>query len=151
MTAAIDFFWLSGLWDSTIPTPGATLARIDPPVLTPTGNARIIRGDSYYAADDRALIWAFTGLPAAFNFTGSVTLFSAKKVSSLLQKDDALLGGVTSLFSGTTLYITMELSSADTVTLSHGDYTFDLQTTFSNGHVETWLSRGSMTVVADVR
>jgi hypothetical protein len=150
MTAAIDFFWLSGLWDSTTPTPGATLARKAPPVLNAAGNATIIRGDSYYLVDGRALIWAITGVPGTYDFTGAITTFKAKHVSSILTKTNSTTPGVTASFSSGTLTLTVELAAADTDGLAASPYTFDIQTAFSNGHVETWV-QGIMTVVADVR
>jgi hypothetical protein len=55
------------------------------PVLS-SGNVQIVRGDSYFSADGRALVWTLTGLPT-INLTGAVTTFKAKNISSILNKD----------------------------------------------------------------
>lgn len=121
---------------------------VSAPVLT-SGNISIIRGDSYYSADARALIWTITGLPT-IDLTGATTTFAAKQNNSSLTKTNSSSPGVTASFSSGTLTLTVELASADTSTLSQGDYRFDIQTLFSNAHVETWV-QGTMTVVPDVR
>lgn len=153
MTTAITSFWLNG-WGSgpASPTPGATLPGKGPTVLTATGNATIIRGDSYYLSDGpgRALIWAVTAVPSTYDFSGAVTTFSARNISSLLTKTNSTTPGVTASFLNGTLTLTVELSASDTTGLNVADYNFDIQTAFSNGHVETWV-KGIMTVQADVR
>jgi hypothetical protein len=122
---------------------------ITAPVIS-SGNVQIIRGDSYYSADARALVWSITGLPT-INLSGAVTTFKAKKTVNVLTKTNSTTPGVTASYNAGVLTLTVELSAEDTDPLVFGPYTFDIQTEFSNPlHVETWVS-GTMTVAADVR
>jgi hypothetical protein len=125
---------------------------VNAPVLA-SGNVQIVRGDSYYAADGRALVWTLTGLPT-INLTGAVTTFKAKNISSILTKTSSDTPGIRAVFSSGTLILTLELAAASTdalnVTTTSSPYDFDIQTLFSNGHVDTWVM-GKMVVVADVR
>jgi hypothetical protein len=118
------------------------------PVLS-SGNVQIVRGDSYFSADGRALVWILTGLPT-INLTGAITTFKAKNISSILTKTSSDTPGIRAVFNSGTLTLTLELASTDTGTLNATTYDFDIQTLFSNGHVDTWVM-GKMVVVADVR
>jgi hypothetical protein len=136
-------------------TAGYYLGRLASSSITVTapvisgGNVQIIRGDSYYSADARALVWSITGLPT-IDLTDAVTTFSARNITSLLTKTNSSTPGVTASFLNGTLTLTLELAATDTDGLHVAAYAFDIQTIFSNSHVETWLS-GTMTVVKDVR
>jgi hypothetical protein len=121
---------------------------ITAPVLS-SGNVEIRRGDSYFSADGRALVWTLTGLPT-INLTGAITTFKAKNISSILTKTSSDTPGIRAVFNSGTLTLTLELAAADTGTLNAAIYDFDIQTQFSNGHVDTWVM-GKMVVVADVR
>jgi hypothetical protein len=121
---------------------------ITAPVLS-SGNVEIRRGDSYFSADGRALVWTLTGLPT-INLTGAITTFKAKNTSSIITKTSSDTPGIRAVFSSGTLTLTLELAATDTGTLNAATYDFDIQTQFSNGHVDTWVM-GKMVVVADVR
>jgi hypothetical protein len=118
------------------------------PVLS-SGNVQIVRGDSYFSADGRALVWTLTGQPT-INLTGAITTFKAKNISSILTKTSGDTPGIRAVFSSGTLTLTLELAATDTAALNAAIYDFDIQTLFSNGHVDTWVM-GKMVVVADVR
>ena len=74
--------------------------------------------------------------------TGDVIRFAMKRDYT----DESVL--VTKTIPNDTLLLT--LASADTHSLEAGDYVYDIQITYANGDVDTFIDRGTMVLTEEV-
>lgn len=112
-------------------------------VVTQTGNASLIRGDSYYAADSRAL--AFTDSLGVWpNLTGATVTFNMGQPIGM----DPFVRTMTVTNPGAVMQnLRLELAPADTTPLALGVWGFWIEATLSNGH-PVRLINGYATITA---
>jgi hypothetical protein len=101
----------------------------------------LVQGDSYFAADGRALDFSSTSWPV---LTDAEIVFTANTEGDSIEVEGSVITP-----TGATKTIRVELDDADTEALTVGNsiYKYDVQATLANGHIIT-LVRGEMTVLA---
>lgn len=103
--------------------------------VTSSGSIELIHGDDYLAADNRALQWASATFPTLTGATIQLQVRAATKTSP-------------SSFNGTVLNSTtaeVELTAAQTLSLTAGTYTYALKATLTDTHTVT-LATGPLVV-----
>jgi hypothetical protein len=112
---------------------GFTTVNFTAPVLA-NGNAQLVRGADYYAADGNALEWNQTALNAAWpDLTGATVALTARTPGGA-----ALAFSVAAIVvtpSGSNKAVRVEIPRTLTAELAKGAYPFVLAATLSNGHV----------------
>ena len=131
------------LFLSTLPAPTSL------PIQLETKTIR--RGDAYYNAEGQALVWRFGGLSSNLNFGYGTNAY----VNLGLANDGGLIFRKQALsvnYDAPTgmVVVTLELADTDTTPLTPGDYVFDIEVVFGDGHRVT-IGEGKITVKADVR
>lgn len=107
--------------------------------VAPGGNVTLKRGDDYYAADSRSLIWSTTAEDTWPDLTAATITFYAQ--DRITGEVFSKTGGVTTP-TGSTKVVYVELTTTETEAISDG--VFDVQATLSNGHIVT-LASGTLT------
>lgn len=136
-TAEVDVSGIdwSGLW-ATMPT-GTNVNVISPVYLN--GDAEIIKGDDYSAVDGRDLTWTDTSSIWP-DLAGATFAFSVSRSANI----ELTVTTVTHTLG----VISVQLTAANTDTLTPGKSFFDIQATLANGRTAT-LVMGRITVVRD--
>lgn len=114
------------------------------PVLQ-DGRLRIVRGDDYSVADDRAIDVTESGVWPVL--TGATVALKTRSHSSGAIFTKA---GTVVTATGTPKKVRFELTASETGGLAIGVHDFDVEATLSSGRVVT-LAQGLMTVLVDVR
>lgn len=115
------------------------------PVNPTTGSVTLTAGDDYYSADGRALTFALavgSGIPSLSGATVSAVWYALASDTAALTVSGAVSGA-----GGENQAVTVELSAAQTATLSPGAYKLVLRATLSNSHIDT-LTRADCSVLA---
>ena len=110
------------------------------PVNPVTGTVTLIRGDDYYTADGRAIVFSLPvggGIP---NLTGamvSATWYKAGSEASALSVPGTVANAGTANQS-----VTVQLSAAQTATLTDGTYQLVVRAALASGHTDTLARQG---------
>jgi len=146
---SVTDFWAESLGSYDTNQAGGILASINSkvgtaeisvvsPVAT-NGTVTVIRGDSYYNSDNRAL--TFTNNDGTWpTLTGSTITFTASKGTASLSVTGTLVDG-----TGDSKSFYVELSAANTSSLAKGSWDYQITAVLSNTHSVT-LVRGQMFV-----
>ena len=92
-------------------------------------------------------------------FKATIGIYNADGTQYTLDQDDVVVftmkrnyNDSAALLSKTIDHSTLalEFSPADTANLAYGDYVFDVQMTFANGDVDTFIDKGKLTLTEEV-
>jgi hypothetical protein len=112
----------------------------------------IFRGDDYYAADSRPLVWTTSDASTWPTLTGATITFTAKlsPVNENPGTATVTASGSVITATGANKSVRVELPTASTAGMAVGKhgYTYDVQATLTNGHKVT-LASGTLTVRED--
>jgi hypothetical protein len=108
--------------------------------VAPSGDVTIVRGDSYLAADGRALEWATAQEGTWPDLTGA----SIKVTFGATTFTGSVVVG-----TGATKRVRLELTAVQTSSLVRGRYDYDVEATLSGGNVVT-LTQGEAVVLPGV-
>jgi hypothetical protein len=124
-----------------------TVTLINP--VVENGYITIVRGDDYFSADGRALVWSTSNAATWPDLTAATIVFTANINPSNTNSGAASItaSGVVTVASGADKSIYVQLASSATSTLAVGAnaYNYDVRATLSDGHLVR-LALGSMTV-----
>ena len=112
--------------------------------LAPDGRMYLVRGDSYYNADGRAIQFSISGGPDLAAASVSLSLVRSRFNASAGTATLSIAGSIPTP-SGGTKVVVVEMSSLQSASLAHGPYDYALVATLVNGHVVT-LQKGSVAV-----
>lgn len=111
------------------------------PIIDANGVFSIVRGDGYYAADDRSISFTFGASPDLTGATVAMKIQSADSVESV--EGDVTGEGTSSQV------VSFELSESVTSSLSQRSHDYDIEATLASLHVVT-LGKGMVNVTAQV-
>lgn len=136
LAAAVPAAYTSGSVGVALGRIGTAQVTVTSPV-TEDGEIVLIYGDDYRTTDGRALTFVGTNWPTLTGGTVSLRVQAASVI--------AISGTVTAAAS-----CRVEVTSAQTISLGLGVWSYDLEATLTSGYVAT-LQQGTITVRRDVR
>lgn len=136
LAATVPAAYTSGSVGVALGRIGTAQVTVTSPV-TDDGEIVLIYGDDYRTTDGRALIFVGTNWPTLTGGTVSLRVQAASVI--------AISGTVTAAAS-----CQVEVTSAQTISIGLGVWSYDLEATLTSGYVAT-LQQGTITVRRDVR